>query len=96
MEINQLLKDKREEILGIAARHGAQNIRVFGSIARGEAKPDSDLDILIELAPGRSLLDLIALKQDLEDLLGCQVDVVTKTAISPYIRQQVLSEAIPI
>ena len=69
-------------------------MRVFGSLARGEAGPDSDIDILVELDPSRSLLDIIAIKQDLEDLMGCKVDVVTEVAISPYIRDQVLKEAI--
>ncbi len=70
----QLLKDKRLDILRIAARHGAYNVRVFGSLARGEGRPDSDVDILVNLDADRSLLDLIALKQDLEDLPGCKVD----------------------
>ena len=90
----QLLNDKREAILRIAGSHGARSVRVFGSLARGEARPDSDLDLLVQLNPGRSLLDLIALKQDLEDLLGCRVDIVTEAAISPYIRDQVLREAV--
>ena len=94
MEVDQILKDKREEILRIIARHGARNAQVFGSVARGEARPESDLDLLVKLDPGRSLLDLIAIKQDLEDLLGCEVDVVTEAAISPYLREQVLREAV--
>ncbi len=93
MSLTELLKEKREEILRIAAQHGARNVRVFGSLARGEARPDSDVDILITLEPGRSLLDLIAVKQDLEDLLGCKVDVVTEAAVSPYIRPQMLRDA---
>ena len=96
MQISTDLKDKREEILRIARSHGAQNIRVFGSLARGESGPGSDLDILVDLEAGRSLLDLVAIKQDLEDLLGYEVDVVTAAAISPYIRDQVLREAIPV
>ncbi len=94
MLLTELLREKREEILRIAAQHGATNMRVFGSLARGEARPDSDVDILIALEPGRSLIDLIALKQDLEDLLGCKVDVVTEAAVSPYIRPQVLRDAV--
>jgi predicted nucleotidyltransferase len=94
MGISTILKDKREEILQIAASHGARNVRVFGSLARGEAGPDSDVDILVELGSDRSLLDIVAIKQDLEDLLGRRVDVVTRAAISPYIREQVLGEAI--
>ncbi len=94
MNLSQTLKDKRPQILQIATSHGARNVRVFGSLARGEARPDSDVDILITLEAGRSLLDLIGLKQDLEDLLGCKVDVVTEAAVSPYIRERVLKEAV--
>jgi hypothetical protein len=94
MRLNALLSEKREEILQIAQSYGARNVRVFGSLARGESGPHSDLDILVKLDPGRSLLDLIAIKQDLEDLLGCEVDVVTDAAISPYIRNQILREAV--
>jgi len=67
---------------------------VFGSVARGEAKPGSDVDVLVEMKPGRSLLDIIAIKQDLEDLLGRKVDVVTEAAVSPYIRDAVFKGAI--
>jgi uncharacterized protein len=94
MEMDKLLQDKRDEILRIAARHGARDVRVFGSLARGEAGPDSDIDILVRLDPGRSLLDIVAIKQDIEDLIGCEVDVVTEAAISPYIRAEVLREAV--
>jgi len=94
MGIDNILKDRRETILRVAASHGARDVRVFGSRVRGTAGPDSDVDILVKLEAGRSLLDLIAIKQDLEDLLGCKVDVVTEAAISPYIREQVLNEAI--
>lgn len=89
-----VLGDKRGEVLRIVARHGAGKVRVFGSVVRGDAGPDSDVDILIDLDPGRSLLDIVAIKQDLEDLLGCRVDVVTEAAISPYIRDRVLEEAV--
>lgn len=71
-------------------------MRVFGSHARGEAGPESDLDLLISLGPERSLFDLVALKLDVEDLLQCPVDVVTDRALSPYIRDRVLAEAIPL
>jgi len=91
---NEKLNRKRNEILTIAAYHGAKNLRIFGSLARGEASETSDVDVLIKLEPGRSLLDIIALKQDLEDLLGCAIDVVTEDAVSPYIRDQVLKEAV--
>lgn len=94
MEIDKVLQDKRDEILRIATSHGARDVRVFGSLARGEAGPESDIDILVKLDPGRSLLDIIAIKQDLEDLVGCKVDVITEAAISPYIREEVLREAV--
>jgi predicted nucleotidyltransferase len=94
METDAILQDRRMDILQIATSHGARTVRIFGSMARGEAGPDSDVDILVNLNPGRSLLDIVAIKQDLEDLLGRKVDVVTEAAISPYIREQVLKEAI--
>ncbi len=93
-DISRLLKDKKDDILAIAARCGARNVRVFGSVARGSDRPGSDLDVLVELESGRSLLDVVALKQDLEDILGLPVDVVTEASLSPYIRADVLREAI--
>ena len=93
LKIDELLRAKRQEILTIAARHGAHNLRVFGSVARGEAGPESDLDILVEMEPGKSLLDHIALMQDLEDLLQRKVDVVSERALHWYIRDRVLAEA---
>ena len=93
MHLSTLLREKRDDILRIAARHGASNVRVFGSVARGEAGPGSDLDLLVSLAPGRSLLDHVALWQDLEDLLRCKVDVVSEKALHWYIRERVLEEA---
>jgi predicted nucleotidyltransferase len=81
------------DIVRIAASHGAQSVRIFGSRARGEGRVDSDLDLLVTLAQGRNLLDLIAIKQDLEDLLHCAVDVVTEEGLSPYLRDQILTEA---
>ncbi len=80
----------------VAERHGATHVRVFGSFVRGIQRPDSDLDLLVDLEPGRSLLDLIAIKQDLEDLLGRRVDVATTRSLSPYIRDAVLKEALPL
>jgi hypothetical protein len=86
--------DRRGEILQIAARHGARNVRIFGSVASGKTTGDSDLDILVRLDDDRSLLDHIALMQDLEDLLGCHVDVVEDRALHRLIRDRVLSEAV--
>lgn len=96
MGINELLRTKREEILRIAAKHGARNVRIFGSVARGDTGPDSDVDFLIELEPGRSLLDHAALLLELERLLGCKVDVVTERGLRPRIRERVLKEAVPL
>ena len=94
MEIDEILEEKREEVLSVAKRYGGRKVRIFGSAARGEGKKDSDIDLLVELEPGRSLLDIIAIKQDLEDLLKRRVDVVTEAAVSPYIRNEILREAI--
>jgi len=94
MRINEVLEKRRMEILGIAGRYGARNIRLFGSIARGTATEASDVDFLLEMEGGRSLLDLVAIKQELEDLLGRQVHVVTEPSLSPYIRDDVLKEAV--
>jgi predicted nucleotidyltransferase len=96
MKIEELLKSKRQEILAIATKHGARNLRVFGSVAIGDARPESDLDILVEMEPGRSLMDHVALMQDLEDLLQRKVDVVSERALHWYIRDRVLAEATPL
>ncbi len=96
MKIEELLKSKRQEILAIAARHGARNVRVFGSVARGETKPESDVDILVEMESGTSLMDHVTLMQDLEDLLERKVDVVNDRALHWYIRDRVLAEATPL
>jgi predicted nucleotidyltransferase len=93
MEIDQLLQEKRDEILQIAAHHGASNVRVFGSAARGEARADSDVDFLVNMEAGRSLLDLGGLLMDLQDLLRRDVDVVTEAGLRERIRQRVLAEA---
>jgi predicted nucleotidyltransferase len=84
----------RAEILRIVGHYGGSNVRLFGSLARGEGRLDSDVDLLIDLEPQRSLLDLVAIKQDLEDLLGRPVDVVTADAVSPYLRDPILRDAI--
>ncbi len=94
MGVNELLRTRREEILRIAAKHGAHNVRVFGSVARGEADEASDVDFLVEMEPGRSLLDLGGLLIDLEGLLGRPVDVVTERGLKPRIRPRVLNEAV--
>jgi predicted nucleotidyltransferase len=91
---SSVLEKHRAEILNLAMRHGVRNVRVFGSFARGEERPGSDLDLLVTLGEGRSLLDLVGLKQDLEDLVHRPVDVVTEKALSPYLRESVLSEAV--
>ncbi|HXG08745.1 MAG TPA: nucleotidyltransferase family protein [Gemmataceae bacterium] len=96
MNIEELLKAKREEILQIADRHGARNLRIFGSVARGEAGPESDVDVLVDLEPGRSLFDLGGLLMDLQELLGRKVDVVTEAGLHWYIRERVLDEAVPL
>jgi len=94
LSISNNIKSKREEILDIARKYGATNLRVFGSMARGEESPKSDLDIIVEMEKGSSLLDIISIKQDIEELLGRKVDVVTEASISPYIRNNVLREAV--
>jgi predicted nucleotidyltransferase len=96
MRIDDILLPRREEILRIAARHGARNVRIFGSLARGEAGPESDVDLLVDLESGRSLLDLGGLLMDLQELLGCKVDVVTEEGLRPRIRDRVLGEAVPL
>jgi hypothetical protein len=94
MGIKELLLPLREEILQIAAKHGAYNVRVFGSVARGEAREDSDVDFLVELEPKRGLFDYIALMQDLAELLGRKVDVAEPETLHELIREKVLSEAV--
>ncbi|MBO9370866.1 MAG: nucleotidyltransferase family protein [Chloroflexi bacterium] len=92
----EMLAGKREEVLRIAAKYGARKVRVFGSVARGEADGQSDVDFLVEMEPGRSLLDLGGLQMELEALLGCSVDVVTERALKARVREHVLREAVPL
>lgn len=80
----------------IAARHGVTSVRVFGSVARNESGADSDLDLLVTMAPGRSFLDLVAFWQDVEEGLGRKVDVVSEGGLSPYLRDRILGEAVPL
>ena len=96
MGIEEILGDKREDIRRIAAKHGATSVRVFGSVARGEADATSDVDFLVELEEGRSLFDLGGLLMDLQDLLGRKVDVVTPKGLHWYIRDRVCAEARPV
>jgi predicted nucleotidyltransferase len=96
MRAEDLIAAKRGEILQVAARHGARNVRVFGSAARGESTDESDIDLLVDLEPGRSLLDHSALLQDLQDLLGRKVDVLTERSIYWLLRRRILREARPL
>ncbi len=89
----ETLRRLRDEIVALATQHGARNIRVFGSVARGDNRADSDVDFLVDVEPGRTLLDIIALEQDLQELIGQRVDVLTDGGLSPYLQQQILSEA---
>ena len=94
MTLETLLNAKRDEILHLCAKYGARNVRVFGSVARGEADEQSDIDFLVELEPGRTLFDLGGLQYDLEQLLRCRVDVVTERGLKPRIRERALREAV--
>ncbi len=96
MSLEILLKEKREDILRIASMRGASNVRVFGSVARGEADSKSDIDLLVDMEPGRSIFDLGGLLMDLQDLLDHKVDVVTERGLRDRIRDRVLNEAIPL
>jgi predicted nucleotidyltransferase len=96
MTLEELLRAKREDILRLCAKYGARNVRVFGSVARGEADEQSDLDFLVELEPGRTLFDLGGLQYELEGLLGRRVDVVTEQGLQRRIRERVLREAVPL
>jgi predicted nucleotidyltransferase len=96
MTIEQLLQAKRDAIERIAVKHGASNVRVFGSVARREAGADSDVDLLIDAGPTTSSWFPAGLILDLEELLGCKVDVVTEKALHPEMRERVLREAIPL
>ena len=96
MDARTLVRERRNEILEIAAQYGVRSIRVFGSVARGEAEAASDVDFLVELAPGGSALDLGGLLMQLREILGCEVDVVTEKGLRPRIREQVLKEAVPL
>jgi uncharacterized protein len=94
--LETLLSKKRAAILNLAGRHGASNVRVFGSIARGEAAPDSDIDLLVKMKEGRSYFDLVGLWQDLEELLKTRVDVLADDGLSPHLQERILKEARPL
>jgi uncharacterized protein len=93
---DEVLKDKRSEILRVASEHGAYNVRVFGSVRRGEAGPESDVDLLVSMEKGKTLLDFVGLWQDLEELLGRKVDLISDGGLSPYLRERILAEAAPL
>ena len=94
MGIDGLLREKRDEILALAAKHGARNIPVLGSVVRGEADPDSDVDLLVDMEEGRSLLDHVALIRDIEGILGRRVDVLTENGIYWLLRRPILEEGV--
>jgi uncharacterized protein len=96
MTIEELRRTKREEIIRVATKHGASNIRIFGSLARGESSPASDIDILVDLEPNRSLMDLGGLLMDLQSLLHVRVDVATERMLRPKVREKALRDAIPL
>ena len=93
---HKLLQEKRNEILRISKLHGVLNVRLFGSLARGEERPDSDIDFLVDLEKGRTILDLGGLLMDLQHLLGHKVDVVTEKGLHWYIKDKILKEARPL
>jgi predicted nucleotidyltransferase len=96
MGIAEVIQDKKEQILAVAAKRGASNIRVFGSVANGTAGADSDVDFLVDLEQDRSLFDLGGLLMDLQQLLNRNVDVVTESSLHWYIKDRILSEAKPL
>lgn len=96
MNLEELRTTRRADILRVAARRGARNIRVFGSVARGDSDTASDVDFLVDLEPGRSLFDLSGLLIDLEAVLQTDVDVVTERGLRERIRERVLREAVPL
>ena len=93
MNFNQVLETHRDEILQLAAKYGAYNVRIFGSVARGKADADSDIDFLVEMEPGKTLFDLGGLLMELQELLPCRVDLVTEKGLRKRIRERVLEEA---
>src|ERR1700683_2100269 len=96
MTIEELRRTKREEIIRVATKHGASNIRIFGSLARGEHSDASDIDILVDLEPNRSLMDLGGLLMELQSLLHARVDVATERMLRPKVRERALLDAVPL
>lgn len=96
MSKRELVQRQRNEVMAIARRHGGLSLKLFGSTARGDEVEDSDVDFLVEMEPGRSLLDLGGMQNELELFLGCPVDVVTANGLRERIRSQVLTESVPV
>ena len=96
MTLEQILKEKRQEIIKIVARHGANNVRIFGSAVRGEATPESDIDLLVDTGSDISSWFPAGLIIDLQELLGWRVEVVTERGLNPFLREHVLREAVPL
>ena len=96
MDVEKLLKEKRRAIMALADKHGAHSVRVFGSVARGDSGPESDVDLLVKMEEGRSLLDLSAMTLDLKELLGVNVDVVSEDGLYWLLRRKILKEARPL
>jgi hypothetical protein len=96
MITRQQLIARREEILAIARRYGAHDVRIFGSVARGDQQENSDLDLIVRFDPGRSLFDQGGLLMDLQDLLGMKVDVISERGMRPRFREHVMKEAVPL
>jgi predicted nucleotidyltransferase len=96
VDVEKLLKEKRQAVMALADKHGAHSVRVFGSIARGDSGPESDVDLLVKMEEGRSLLDLSAMVLDLKELLGVNVDVVSEDGLYWLLRRKILKEARPL
>ena len=90
------LRRQKDRIVALAERHGAHNVRVFGSLARGQANPESDVDLVVDFERGRSLMDHGELMMDLEEVLGCRVDVVSERGLRDRFRARVLADAVPL
>ena len=96
MTLDQIIREKRKAVIATAAKHGARNPRIFGSAAKGESGPESDIDLLVKMEEGRSLLDVSALIIELQDLLGVKVDVVSEDGLYWLLRRRILKEAKPL